>query len=115
MSEVDGEGKATDLRRHPRLPVEGDFRATVTDAAGVKTDVHIRDISASGAGLIVDGAFENDSFVELHMERFGKVQGRVARKFIEGIGMEFNLDEADKDRFKKELIAFRKAGGGQLA
>ena len=98
-------------RRHERTSVGGKFRATVTDSTGAKTEAVVLDVSAGGAGLNVQGAFQNDAFVDLHMGTFGTVSGRVARKFVEGIGVEFNMDDAEKKRFNEALIAFRKAGG----
>jgi hypothetical protein len=113
MPDREKEKQATDLRRHPRLHVEDEFPATITDAAGNKTDAVVRDISAGGAGLIVGGAFHNEAFVDLHMEGFGRVSARVARKFVQGIGVEFNLSESERAEMKEELIKFRRAGGRQ--
>ena len=111
MSDRETENQATDVRRHPRLLVENEFPATVTDADGNTADAVVRDISAGGAGLIVCGTFHNEAFVDLHMEGFGRVSARVARKFAQGIGVEFNLDERERAELKEELARFRKAGG----
>ena len=59
-------------------------------------DAVVRDISAGGAGLIVSGTFHNEAFVDLHMEGFGRVSARIARKFVQGIGVEFNLNEKER-------------------
>ena len=106
-----GKTSPPNARRHERTSVGGNFRATVTDSTGVRTDAVVLDVSAGGAGLNVPGAFQNDAFVELHMGTFGTVTGRVARKFVEGIGVEFDMNDAEKKRFNEALIAFRKAGG----
>jgi hypothetical protein len=111
MPAEDGKNASPDIRRHERVSVGENFRATLTDSTGAKTDAVVLDVSAGGAGLNVVGAFQNDAFVELHMGSFGKISGRVARKFVEGIGVEFAMDEAEQKRFKEALIAFRKAGG----
>lgn len=113
MSDREKEKQATDFRRHPRLLVDDQFPATITDAAGNKTDAVVRDISAGGAGLFVSGTFHNEAFVDLHMEGFGRVSARIARKFVQGIGVEFNLNEKERAEIKEELIKFRKAGGRQ--
>jgi len=111
MSDREKIDRATDHRRHPRFSVDEDFHATVTDTAGNKIDAVVRDISAGGAGLIVGANFHNETFVDLHMEGFGRVNARVARQFAQGIGVEFNLSESERAEIKEELARFRKAGG----
>ena len=46
--------------------------ATIIGEDGVERDVTVKDLSAGGAWLIVDDSFENDDFVELPMEGYGK-------------------------------------------
>jgi hypothetical protein len=111
MSDREREKQATDLRRHPRLSVEEKLRAVLTGPDGTKTEAVVHDISAGGAGLIVTGAFHNETFVDLHMEGFGRVSARVARKFSQGIGVEFNLSEKERAEIKQNLIKFRRAVG----
>ena len=65
-------------------------------------------LSDGGAGLIVEGAFENDSFVELHLEGMGRIRGKIARSFVMGIGVKFNLSERkDNKEMEEELRKFR--------
>lgn len=105
-----GRDRPVDRRRAPRFEVAEEIRATVRDRDGEETEAILKDISTGGAGLIVGGAFENDDFVELHMEGLGTVPARVARKSMEGVGLEFNLDEAeDKAVMEEELRKFRLA------
>ena len=81
--------------------------ATIIGEGGGERDVTVNDLSADGAWLIVDDSFENDDFVELHVEGYGKIPARVAREFVEGIGVEFELDEPEKNDMEEELKKFR--------
>ena len=100
-------GPPGDQRRHQRMEMPDHVKATITGEDGVEHEVTVKDISAGGAGLIVDVSFENDDFVELHMEGYGKIPARVKREFVEGIGVEFELGEPEKDGMEDELKKFR--------
>ena len=108
MADEEDKDKATEKRRHERVPLPENFRATIKGEDGVEREVTVKDISDSGAGLSVSGNFENDSFVEFHMEGHGTIPGRVVRKFVEGIGVEFDFgeEEVSKDK-EEELRKFR--------
>jgi len=112
MADRDDDFQGTEHRRHQRLTVEEKLRAVITKADGTKTEAVVQDISAGGAGLVVGANFHNETFVDLHMEGIGKVNARVARQFAQGIGVEFNVNEKARAEVKKELIKFRRAGGG---
>ena len=99
---------ALNRRRHARTALPKNFHATLKDDDGKMHDVDVQDISGAGAGLLVDGTFGNASFVELHMEGLGTIQGHVARDFANGISVEFDLDEHKKKDMEAELLAFRK-------
>ena len=58
---------------------------------------------------MVDGQFANNEFIELHMDGFGKVPVKVKRQFAEGIGVEFDINEKEREAMKEELLAFRKS------
>ncbi|MCH8237859.1 MAG: PilZ domain-containing protein [Proteobacteria bacterium] len=102
-------GPPGDQRRHERLPVRKNFKATIIGEDGVEQDVRVLDISAGGAGLAVEGSFENDAFVNLHMDGYGKIPARVKREFLEGIGVEFELDGPQENDMEEELKKFRLA------
>ena len=91
-------------RRHERVELPEGFRATIRGEDGEEKEVTVKDISDAGAGLIVDGAFENDAFVELHMEGMGRIHGKVARKFAQGIGVEFDFSEGGENKEKEEEL-----------
>ena len=100
-------GPPDDQRRYQRTEVPEHVKATIIGEDGVEHEVTVKDLSAGGAGLIVDDSFENDAFVELHMEGYGKITARVAREFVEGIGVEFELGEPEKNDMEEELKKFR--------
>jgi hypothetical protein len=110
MAGEEDKDKPPEQRRHERVPLPENFRATIKGEDGVEREVTVKDLSDGGAGLGVEGNFENDSFVELHMEGHGTIPGRVVRKFVEGIGVEFDFDDArvSKDK-EEELRKFRLA------
>ena len=102
-----GLGPATDRRRYVRMVLPKSTRARIKDEDGTVHEVVVQDLSAGGAGLLVDGVFVNESFVEVHMEGLGDIKARVARNFIEGIGIEFDLSEPKRDVVEAELRVFR--------
>ncbi len=104
-----GLSPALNKRRHARTELPKNTRAVLRNADGSEQDVDVLDISAGGAGLLVSDTFENDAFVELHMEGLGSIKARVARDFVEGIGVEFDLAEPERKKMEDELLAFRKA------
>ena len=101
------EAPTTDQRCHARTNLPGNFRAALKGEDGTTYEVGVQDISAA-AGLLVDGVFENASFVELHMEGLGSINAHVARDFVGGIGVEFDLSGRHKKEMEAELKAFRK-------
>ena len=111
MTEKVGRGlsPALNKRRHARTELPKNTRAVLRNADGFEQDVDVLDISAGGAGLLVSDTFENNAFVELHMEGMGSIKARVTRDFVEGIGSEFDLTGAERKKMEEELLIFRKA------
>ena len=101
------EAPTTDQRRHARTNLPGNFRAALKGEDGTTYEVGVHDISAA-AGPLVDGVFENASFVELHMEGLGRINAHVARDFAGDIGVEFDLSGRHKKEMEAELKASRK-------
>ena len=101
------EAPTTGQHRHARTNLPGNFRAALKGEDGTTYEVGVQDISAA-AGLLVDGVFENASFVELHMEGLGSINAHVARDFVGGIGVEFDLSGRHKKEMEAELKTFRK-------
>ncbi len=100
---------AFNQRRHARTELPKNTRAVLRKADGSEQGVDVLDISAGGAGLLVSETFENNAFVELHMEGIGSIKARVKRDFVEGIGVEFALTGAERKKMEEELLSFRKA------
>jgi len=98
-----------DVRKYDRVAVPGNYQAILKDQQGREQKASVTDISAGGAGLVVDGQFANNEFIELHMDDFGKVPVKVKRQFAEGIGVEFDINEKEREAMKEELLAFRKS------
>jgi len=99
-------GKATDLRRHPRV--------TITKRVSARDNVQaidgtLKDISASGAAINVAADFEDDFPVELEIEDMGQFSGRVARSFEDGLAVNFDLDEDDERRLISDLEELNEA------
>ena len=111
MTEKVGRGlsPALNKRRHARTELPKNTRAVLRNADGFEQDVDVLDISAGGAGLLVSETFENNAFVELHMEGIGSIKARVKRDFVEGVGVEFDLTGPEQKKMEEELRAFRKA------
>ncbi len=108
MADERDEDNPPDQRRHERVQLPEGVRATIKGEDGEEKEVTVKDLSDGGAGLIVDGAFENDSFVELHLEGMGRIQGKVARSFVLGIGVKFDLSERKgNEEMEEELKKFR--------
>jgi len=109
MTDRKGKDRTAEQRRYERVELPRATRAVLRDAAGNETEVTVTDLSEGGAGLAVEGGFDNEDFVELHMEGLRAIPGRVARSFVEGIGMEFELSESrQKQDVEEELRKFRR-------
>jgi hypothetical protein len=95
-------------RRHERMRVN--VPARTVGPAGEQQSV-VQDISESGAAIVADRTvYENDQFVELHMEGRESMNGRVVRQFEGGYAVAFE-DEATKKKMADELEKFRKLAG----
>lgn len=105
---IQGSGASPpEQRRYKRLDLPADTRAVLKDAGGNELDVGVMDLSGGGAGLSTDVPFENNAFVELHIEGMEPIPGRVARKYDEGMGVEFDLNEPAKKDMEEEIRNFR--------
>ncbi len=104
-----GLSPALNQRRHARMELPKNTRAVLRNADGSEQDVDVIDISAGGAGLLVSDTFENNAFVELHLEGLGSIKAKVRRGYVEGIGVEFDLTGPERKKMEEELRAFRKA------
>lgn len=79
--------------------------APVTGSVGEQPfEGQLKDISATGAAItgVGDVTFENDQFVQLHMDGIGQQSGYVRRRIPEGFALQFEVDE-DEEKRKREV------------
>lgn len=76
----------------------------------------LKDISVTGAAItgMPQAAFENNQFVEMHMEGLGHRQGYVARRIPEGFALQFEASEDEEKRKREFQEAIRALGPGAL-
>ncbi len=86
------------------------------DIAGHAFDGRLRDVSVTGAAVvgIEDVGFDNNQFVNLHMEGIGERSGYVRRTIPQGFALEF--DETDEEEAKRleEIAKFKALGRSHL-
>ncbi|MEX0694094.1 MAG: PilZ domain-containing protein [Rhodospirillales bacterium] len=76
----------------------------------------LKDISATGAAVIVAGdvGFENDQFVNLHMQGMGDRSGYIRRRIPDGFAFQFETDENEEVRKREVQEMLRALGPGAL-
>lgn len=95
----------TQRNRGQRFAV--DINAKI-EADGLETPVRVQDISETGAALLGDAPeLTNEQFMDLHIEGYDRLQGRVVRKFSGGYAMQFDGETGPKIS-EEELSEFRK-------
>jgi len=90
----------TGSRRHPRFEINQPGKVV---ADGETLDATVVNVSAGGAAVTGTPMISNDMFIELHMEGFQKMEGRVVRQ----VGSGFALAFEDKYDGNKEARAAR--------
>ena len=100
-------GLPPDQHRDNRTDLPAKTSAIRKGAGGGVVEGGVMDRSGGGAGLFTDIPFENNSFVVLHIDGMEPIAGRVARKFIEGMGVEFDLSDPAKKDVEEEIRKFR--------
>lgn len=83
-------------------PVQG-------DVAGHSFAGRLRDVSVTGAAVvgIEDVGFDNNQFVNLHMEGIGARSGYVRRTIPQGFALEFDAAEDDDAKRQEDIAKFR--------
>ena len=70
--------------------------------------VRVQDVSATGAALLGDAPeLTNEQFLDLHIEGFDRLQGKVVRRFTGGYALQFD-GETGPAISEEELAEFRK-------
>lgn len=105
MVKVDG---VSERRLHPRLPYR---RPVVARTKDREIEAKLLDISESGLALLSAVALDNDTFVRLHVEGVGEVEGRVVRTFDGGFAIVFDAapDSASRQSIAAAISAYRAA------
>lgn len=72
----------------------------------------LKDISATGAAItgVSNVEFENNQFVQLHMDGLGQQSGYVRRRIPEGFALQFD-DSEDEEKRKREVQEMLRALG----
>jgi hypothetical protein len=103
------EGTGLHGRRHERLKVNAPARAV---SKSRDQTVVVEDISESGVAISAEAdIYSNDQFVELQMEGYDRLAGRVVRKLAGGYALQFDEDEETRARMAEEIEKFRKLSG----
>ena len=98
-------------RRHERLTVRK--KARTVGPEGERFAI-VEDISLSGAAITSDTTvYENDQFVELHMEGHERMSGRVVRQLPGGYAVAFDDNAETEKKMAEEIEKFRKLAGAK--
>lgn len=102
-----------DSRAAERYVVDARVKGSV---AGQAFEGDLQDVSETGAAVtgMPQSIFENNQFVEMHMEGFGHRQGYVARRIPEGFALQFAESEDEEKRRQEFRDAVRALGPGAL-
>ena len=100
MVKVDGVGER---RLDARIPYR---RPTRAKAAKVEVEAELLDISGSGAALQSSVVLDNDTFVELHIEGVGNMEGRVARSYDGGFAVKFEVGAEQRQRLETAIASY---------
>ena len=91
--------------RSQRFAVDMD---AVVEADGREHSAHIQDISRTGAAIAGKAPkMTNQQFLDLHIEGYDRMQGRVVREFDGGYALQFEEDNGPAIT-EEELARFRK-------
>ena len=100
MVKVDGVGQ---WRLDMRIPYR---RPTRAKAAAVEVEAEVLDISRSGAALQSTVVLDNNTFVELHIEGVGHMEGRVARSYDGGFAVQFEASPEQRARLETAITSY---------
>ncbi len=98
---TDKDDVGSDKRRHPRVSLTKELRAVQKDR---QHQGRVKDISASGAAIQLDGELDDEALVELHIQDLASVTGHVVRAIDDGFAFEFESDTLDEDPFMTDVM-----------
>jgi len=100
-----GNAPLTRRERSPRHPINLNG---YVEAEGNAFPALLQDISNTGAALLGDiPDLSNEQFLDLHVEGYQRLQGRVVRQFAGGYALQFD-EENEPVISDEELARFRK-------
>jgi len=95
-----------DHRTAPRYAVDAAVRGQVGNQS---FEARLQDVSATGAAVVGMGGvgYENNAFVQLHMDGIGARDGYVRRAIPEGFAVEFIDNDKDQQKKLEAMAKFR--------
>ncbi len=93
----------TDHRTAPRYAVDAAVHGQIGEQP---FEARLQDVSATGAAVVGMGGvgYENNAFVQLHMDGIGVRDGYIRRAIPEGFAVEF-IDNDEEQQKKLEALA----------
>ena len=82
--------------RHRRFEPSTPTSAEMEADDGIPVKAVIRDISASGVALNMATPYDNGTFVQVHIEGFGRMSGNVIRSYEGGVAVVFENRQDEK-------------------
>lgn len=105
MVKVEG---VPERRLYPRVPYR---RPVVARTRNREIRAEVLDISDAGLSLLSAVVLDNDTFVKLHVEGVGEIEGRVVRTFDGGFAVVFDPapESAPRQGIAAVIAAYRAA------
>ena len=99
----------TDNRAAKRYEVDAPVEGAIGDHAFTG---RLKDISATGAAIVGvdDVGYENDQFVQLHMNGVETQSGYIKRRIPEGFALQFDSNDNEEKRKRDVQEMLRKLG-----
>lgn len=104
----------TEHRAAERYEIDAPIEGAIGDQAFTG---RLKDISATGAAIVGvdDVGYDNDQFVQLHMNGMEPQSGYITRRIPEGFALQFKGDEDDEKRKRDVQEMLRQLGPGGLS
>ncbi len=99
----------TNNRAAERYEVDAPIKGAIGDLAFTG---RLKDISATGAAIVGvdDVGYENDQFVQLHMNGVETQSGYIKRRIPEGFALQFDSNDDEEKRKRDVQEMLRKLG-----
>jgi hypothetical protein len=96
----------TDHRTAPRYALDAAVRGQI---GALPFEARLQDVSATGAAVVGMGGvgYENNAFVQLHMDGIGARDGYIRRAIPEGFAVEFIDNDKEQQKKLEAMAKFR--------